>query len=181
MGKPSAQKISCIPEVYEANCIKQGDWCVLCCDGIFDVMSNAEIVSFIGACLEKNDADLGDVCAELLRQCLGKKSRDNMTAMIIQFGDGSASAEMPDEIQNYCNLPSGEHEPKAIAASSYKQGIRLQRPAYRKFLTSKGFGNIVQPCKACWRWHEKMALCPFSDHKICQRLDRKMTPCHLRW
>jgi len=152
--KASQQKISCIPEIYEVSGVKQGDWCVLCCDGVFDVMSNSEVVKFISERVDKNDADLGDISAALIRKCLGRNSRDNMTVMIIQFVDGSASANFPDEIQNHSNF----------SLKCYKRNCQKQKnlqKAYGKFLASKGFGCPVRPCHACGRWHHELAKCPW--------------------
>ncbi|CAJ1401075.1 unnamed protein product [Effrenium voratum] len=46
-------------------------------------------------------ADLGDIAAEMLRTCLQRNSRDNMTCMILQFDDGSDWSNFPDEMKNY--------------------------------------------------------------------------------
>jgi len=147
--KPAEQKVSCIPEIYTSKGIKEGDFCVMCCDGIWDVMSVKEVVSFVSDRLEEKDADLGDIAANLIRKCLGKESQDNMTVMILEFGDGRASATSQDEMQDY---------EKFLHYTYTDTHVQM---AYQKFLQSKGFAYPIQPCGACRRWHHKAAACPF--------------------
>lgn len=75
------QKISCVPDVQHV-LAKTGDIIFLACDGIFDVMSNEEVVEFI---LSHDRSDLGSVTAELLYLVLEKGSKDNCSAMIVDL------------------------------------------------------------------------------------------------
>eukprot|EP00397_Hematodinium_sp_SG-2012_P006097 GEMP01006125.1.p1 GENE.GEMP01006125.1~~GEMP01006125.1.p1 ORF type:complete len:408 (+),score=81.68 GEMP01006125.1:213-1436(+) len=79
---PEDQKISCVPDVTIVTA-KDGDFILLCCDGIFDVMSNEECVEFV---LKHDHADLGFLCSDLLKHVLEKGSKDNCSAMICHLG-----------------------------------------------------------------------------------------------
>lgn len=79
---PELHKVSCVPDVTNVTA-KDGDFVLLCCDGIFDVMSNEECVEFV---LNHSHADLGMLCADLLKVVLVKGSKDNCSAMVCQLG-----------------------------------------------------------------------------------------------
>lgn len=44
---PGLQKVSCVPELYQMHDVEAGNLVLLACDGIFDVMSNEELVNFV--------------------------------------------------------------------------------------------------------------------------------------
>jgi serine/threonine protein phosphatase PrpC len=99
---PSEQKVSCIPELYKGE-LQAGDLLILACDGIFDVLSNDELVEVVLAEMEAQGSEnLGEVCAQILRKCFEKESKDNMTFMLIQVGvDGTAFASAEkDEVMD---------------------------------------------------------------------------------
>jgi len=60
------------------------EFLILACDGIWDVMSNQEVVDYITSRLLVH-SDLKKVCEELLETCLAKGSRDNMSVIIVTF------------------------------------------------------------------------------------------------
>jgi len=76
------QKVSCVPEVLHV-IAKTGDLVFLACDGIFDVMSNEEVVEFISKYDDRSD--LGNILTTLLRLVLEKGSKDNCSAMIVDL------------------------------------------------------------------------------------------------
>ncbi|CAK8995682.1 unnamed protein product [Durusdinium trenchii] len=137
---PEAQGIgtvSCIPDIYEVSSLAPGTLCILGCDGIWDVRARpgrrvAEDAGRVrpgttaggsgsvgvrgighrpGALADLILVDLGDIAAEILRQCLQRNSRDNMTCMIMHFADGSDWANFPDEMKNYDKLLGKTSEP----------------------------------------------------------------------
>lgn len=78
-----AQQVSPEPEFVVHRRTSEDQFITLCCDGIWDVMSNEEVVDFYSERLKgKSEAD---VCCDLLDHCLEKKSRDNMTAIIVKL------------------------------------------------------------------------------------------------
>lgn len=81
-----AQKVTCTPDIYEVSDLGPGAWVILACDGLWDVMSTEEAVSFVDARLYCNpSANLEDVAAELVEESLKKKSRDNVTVLIAKL------------------------------------------------------------------------------------------------
>lgn len=62
---------------------------VLACDGIWDVMSNEDVIQHAGGYMR----ELGEgspllMCEELIGDCLNKGSRDNMSALLLLFEPG---------------------------------------------------------------------------------------------
>jgi len=82
---PKKQLITPEPEIYvrerEAN---MDEFMVLACDGVWDVMSNEDIVDFIADRMRVT-ADLEKICNLVLDTCLHKGSRDNMSIILIAF------------------------------------------------------------------------------------------------
>ena len=82
---PKKQLITPEPEIYvrerDAN---MDEFMVLACDGVWDVMSNEDIVDFIADRMRVT-ADLEKICNLVLDTCLHKGSRDNMSIILIAF------------------------------------------------------------------------------------------------
>lgn len=76
-----AQQVSPEPEFQIQERTSDDQVLILCCDGIWDVMSNEEVGAFYMKELQSND--LATTCSNILDECLSKKSRDNMTAIAI--------------------------------------------------------------------------------------------------
>ena len=97
---PSKCKVSVVPEVQTIEGCSAGDWILLACDGIFDVMENEEVRDFVEEHPSRASSqvvDGGQICIDLLKLCLDKGSKDNCTACFVQFGEGptrSKSAEL---------------------------------------------------------------------------------------
>ena len=63
---------------------------VLACDGIWDVMSNDEVMEVIQTQVKikqeySPESILPDVADVLLQECLGKESRDNLSAIVVSL------------------------------------------------------------------------------------------------
>jgi len=82
---PELQQVIAMPDVATFTA-EEGDILILCCDGIFEAMTNAKLVKFVMAALKDNN-DLAVILNDLLVKCV-QISRDNMTAMIVQFING---------------------------------------------------------------------------------------------
>jgi hypothetical protein len=57
---------------------------VLACDGVWDVMTNEDLNTYIQQRLRVSE-DLSKVCNEVVDNCLYKGSRDNMSIVLIAF------------------------------------------------------------------------------------------------
>merc|ERR1712159_29290 len=78
---PEAQQVSPEPEFQVEARTSEDQFLILCCDGIWDVMSNEEVNGFYIDRIHKKGDDLVTTCNSLLDLCLERKSRDNMTAI----------------------------------------------------------------------------------------------------
>lgn len=81
---PEQQMVSCQPQTRTIERSLEDDFLVLACDGVWDVMSNDELVEFIGSGLAAGK-QLQSILNDLLDRCLQKRSRDNMTVMVVDF------------------------------------------------------------------------------------------------
>merc|ERR1712194_432441 len=62
---PEEQKVSCIPELYQLHDCCPGSLLILACDGIFDVMSNEQLVEKVVFALAKYEAEWEDAGKKL--------------------------------------------------------------------------------------------------------------------
>jgi hypothetical protein len=99
---PSQQKVVAEAEVTEET-VQQGDSLLVCCDGIFERLSNEEVVAFVVAELQRTPKDPALVMAKLMEESARAGSSDNMTAMLVQFTHDEEEAE----VQGRQYLPSG--------------------------------------------------------------------------
>jgi len=67
------------------------DFLFMACDGIYegDIFTRDSVIAWLAERLAETPDDPALVCAKLLDECLARGSRDNMSAMIIQFKDGT--------------------------------------------------------------------------------------------
>lgn len=56
---------------------------ILACDGVWDVMSNEEVAAFIVHRASTNK--LEEIAAQLLDECLRRRSTDNMSVYIVKL------------------------------------------------------------------------------------------------
>jgi len=86
---PEKRKVTSKPEIIINNATKD-DFLFLACDGIYegDIFTRESVIKYISDQLKHND-DLAVISASVLDECLRRGSRDNMSAMIIQFIDGT--------------------------------------------------------------------------------------------
>jgi len=90
---PSAQMVSCVPVIDK---IKRPSSfsVILACDGIWDVMSNEECAQFIWNDYGKDAAtkEAKPTLSNLLKDCLRKESRDNMSVILVHEAKASSSS-----------------------------------------------------------------------------------------
>ena len=61
------------------------EFLVLACDGVWDVMSPEEVCDYIYLNIRKPSSDLKCLANEMVDLCLGKRSMDNITIIIIDL------------------------------------------------------------------------------------------------
>mmetsp|Transcript_73468 Transcript_73468/g.212788 ORF Transcript_73468/g.212788 Transcript_73468/m.212788 type:complete len:532 (-) Transcript_73468:61-1656(-) len=105
------------------------DFLVLVCDGISEgEFPNAEVIQLAAEKLKEGgpNADLGAICAAICRRALARRSMDNLSCMIVQFGGGEEDVK--------AGGPHRELIPGAFAAPS-NSGFRK---AYTEMATRAG-------------------------------------------
>lgn len=86
VNSPEYQKVSSVPDIIVQNRNRELDeFITIACDGIWDVQTNHECAKMISDIFEEGESDIGLLCEEILDTCLIKKSKDNMTAMVIKM------------------------------------------------------------------------------------------------
>eukprot|EP00036_Acanthoecidae_sp_10tr_P019573 CAMPEP_0206303950 /NCGR_PEP_ID=MMETSP0106_2-20121207/9497_1 /ASSEMBLY_ACC=CAM_ASM_000206 /TAXON_ID=81532 /ORGANISM="Acanthoeca-like sp., Strain 10tr" /LENGTH=411 /DNA_ID=CAMNT_0053734753 /DNA_START=402 /DNA_END=1638 /DNA_ORIENTATION=- len=81
---PERQKISNYADITCVERTEAHDFLIVACDGIWDVVTNQQAVSFVNR-LWKNGDPAEVVAEKLLDHCLRRGSTDNMSALIIYF------------------------------------------------------------------------------------------------
>ncbi|PAA51896.1 hypothetical protein BOX15_Mlig030480g1 [Macrostomum lignano] len=81
---PTEQLVSPEPEIFSESRDDKDQFIVLACDGIWDVMTNEELCSFVLDRARVRNS-LSAVCDDVVDTCLHKGSRDNMSVIIIAF------------------------------------------------------------------------------------------------
>lgn len=158
------QKVSNEPDIYEVSGLRVGSLCILCCDGVWDVLSGSYVAEFVRSKLQVDPAaDLGDIAVEIIKTSLNTNSRDNVTAMIVHFVDGSdwADGAMPDEMKNHEKLSSG---------IEMDEDVQKQ---YQNFLRRCKFHKEPFACAHCNRWTLNMFQCPCKQVYYCNKKCQK--------
>jgi len=81
-GKPSG--IIATPFVQEIELTENDDFCVLACDGVWDVLTAEDVARFVAGRL-KTTGDIQKITEDLVQRAYDKGSTDNITALIITF------------------------------------------------------------------------------------------------
>lgn len=76
------------------------EFIVLACDGVWDVATNEMCCEYIQKLLWDGEINLGNICEEALDTCLERKSRDNMTMMLIGLPALRADRSSQAQINN---------------------------------------------------------------------------------
>lgn len=90
------QMVSPIPDItFVDRNLLTDDFLLVCCDGVFDVMSNSQALEFVRASM-KITSSLGEVAARLVQFALKRGSTDNLSVVIVDLKSGlSETATSP--------------------------------------------------------------------------------------
>jgi serine/threonine protein phosphatase PrpC len=95
------QAVTCDPDVIEHEINDQDEFFVLACDGIWDCMTNQQVVNYVRQQLSERTR-LEDICEQMMEHCLAPDSDgggvgcDNMSVMIISILSGKTEEEWYD-------------------------------------------------------------------------------------
>jgi len=81
---PKDQKITCAADMTVIERSVEDDFLILCCDGIYDVMTNEQVMEFVINHL-KGGFKPPEICERLCDHCLMKNSKDNMSVVLVLF------------------------------------------------------------------------------------------------
>lgn len=104
------QIVTALPDVIIKDLTPDHEFIVLACDGIWDVLSNQEVVDFVRTRIAQNMAP-EQICEELLTRCLapdcqmGGLGCDNMTVIIVCLLQGGTYEGLTQK----CARPSDAH------------------------------------------------------------------------
>ena len=117
-----------LPEIQRHEITEDWEFVVLACDGIWDVMSSAEVVTFIRKCfadaaVDGDDHDNEDcqpidpeeICEKLITNCLAPDALmgigcDNMTVVLVSFLHGKPYMHMLRRCKEPPNKVDNEEE-----------------------------------------------------------------------
>jgi len=131
------QKVIAIPEYRVVQTNDRSHFLFMACDGIYDVMTNQEIVDFLNKAIvaqkhhgvSDQDLDIGKILCTLLDHCLEKKSQDNMSAILIRFVDGTKYTTKSTEF---------------IPGNFFQDGSDTYKSGYKSF--AEAHGMTFQQC-----------------------------------
>jgi len=96
------QAVIALPDVYIHPRSAKDAFLLLASDGVWDVMSNEEVASFVLKQFDDLGDDLAKVGDELIKECFERKSEDNMSVVIVSLklndGDGGVD-EISDMVK----------------------------------------------------------------------------------
>lgn len=71
------------PDIIQYSKLKSGSYLILACDGIWDVMTNEQVASFVAKRI--SNTSLEDIVSQLLDECLKLETMDNMSIYIVKI------------------------------------------------------------------------------------------------
>lgn len=126
---PTEQKVISLPDWTSVKIdTPTSDFLFLCCDGLFERMTNEEVIGFVREQLDQDpSADPANVISRLIDHSLQKGSQDNMTGVLVQFQDGKDYNQDEDEfIPGPFNDKWGRDFQEAYARNAEQYGYSLR-------------------------------------------------------
>jgi serine/threonine protein phosphatase PrpC len=144
---PSQQKVIVDPDflVYPRD-LAGDEFIILACDGVWDVATNETCSDFVQNLLSEGEIDLGSICEEALDTCLERRSRDNMTMMLVGLpalkADMSSKARLNNALwghrttrqcKNLTNLTVGAVEAARAVIETQVSNLGVSKPTLFAF------------------------------------------------
>merc|ERR1712192_252690 len=147
------QIVTCNPDVESAEVEPDWDFLLLACDGIWDVLSNQEVVDFvtqrIGQAMEPED-----ICEELMTRCLspdcqmGGLGCDNMTCVLVCLLQGKPYQAL---VERCARQAAARVEVRGRLATGTRQ-MRLRRRRMRRRLMRRRAGRRGGVTESMMNW-----------------------------
>ncbi|KAI7892521.1 phosphatase 2C-like domain-containing protein [Mucor mucedo] len=132
------QVVTCNPDIIEHKITKEDEFFVLACDGIWDCMSNQDVVDFVRAGVAE-DKTLTTICEDMMDNCLADDQTssglgyDNMSVMIIGILNGKTEKEWYQAIK--------EKKPSVGAATTAATATTAAAPTAKANATTAEGGK----------------------------------------
>ncbi|KAJ3055425.1 Protein phosphatase 2C 2 [Rhizophlyctis rosea] len=129
---PEQQIVTANPDIIERQLGDGDEFVVIACDGIWDCMSNQEVVDFVRQRVAQ-DIPLGTICEQMMDKCLAPDSEvggvgcDNMTVVIVGLLRGKKREGWVREIREKVGREDGGEE--AVAAKVEAKKDEEAKPA----------------------------------------------------
>jgi len=124
--KAEDQIVTVNPDIIERKIEPDDEFIVLACDGIWDCLSNQEVVSFVRERIAAN-RPLGLICEDLMERCLAPSSHavgvgcDNMTVVIVGLLMGKDELELVAKCGRPANLANEDQTALTLSAKVSQQ------------------------------------------------------------
>ncbi|CAD5221052.1 unnamed protein product [Bursaphelenchus xylophilus] len=102
--KPEEQIVTAYPDVIEVELTRDHEFIVLACDGVWDVLTNEQVVWFVRSRLASGVTP-DKICEELLNRCLAPDCElsgvgcDNMTVVLVCLLQGDTPEQYLERVQ----------------------------------------------------------------------------------
>ena len=141
------QIVTANPEIMQFDITPNHEFIVLACDGIWDVMSNKEVVDFVRQKISQQIKP-AEICESILNHCLAPDCRlggvgcDNMTVIIVCFLHGCGYSDLAMR----CGVPV---EPKPSPTHQFVEHKRIswKSTTYEASGSPIGHTSPIQPAK----------------------------------
>ena len=125
-------KVIASPDVTHVECGKE-DFVFLSCDGVYERnFSNEEVITFVQTKLSQTN-DLAAVASMVCDEAVARGSKDNISAMILQFADGTDYQNLTEKVET---LPGPFHRRSEEFQKAYVAqlgGLALNEAVLRRY------------------------------------------------
>jgi protein phosphatase len=142
------QQVIALPDVTHIDLSLDGsDYAVVACDGVFEGnFSNEQVIQFVNEQLATGEKDLAYIANKVCVEAIVRGSKDNISCMIVQFGDGTgfgsgaatspsspvAAATSSSPVTNVNSLPGKDFIPGPFSLPGNSQFRRAYFEMARK-------------------------------------------------
>ncbi|KAG8191961.1 hypothetical protein JTE90_002235 [Oedothorax gibbosus] len=134
---PEEQIVTAYPDVVVKDLTSDHEFIVLACDGIWDVMTNDEVVEFVRTRIAAR-MEPEQICEELMTRCLapdcqmGGLGCDNMTVVLVCLLQGESYEDLANKCSRVYNT-SGHEDSLILSESSASEAEDDSKPdAYQQ-------------------------------------------------